>query len=253
MVSNLRAAVLGDVRGLVRDPQQQAIKGAQVTLQSRTSQLVLSVATDDRGEFIFRSVPVGEYVLRIEASGFVRVEQPVTVLTDNAPILEFALHIAPVTQGVDIVEAPELIGSDSPTPTTLIGREKIARTPGGDRSNSLAMITNYVPGAYIAHDLLHIRGGHQVSWLIDGVPVPNTNIASNVGPQVDPKDIDYLEVQRGSYSAAYGDRTYAVFNVVPRSGFERNQEAELVTPTGTSIRPMTRSVLPVTLSGSPIL
>jgi outer membrane receptor for ferrienterochelin and colicin len=126
-----------------------------------------------------------------------------------------------------VVEAPELVGSDSPTPTTLVGREQIFRTPGADRSNSLAMITNYVPGAYITHDLLHVRGGHQVSWLIDGVPVPNTNIASNVAPQVDPKDIEYLEVQRGSYSAAYGDRTYAVLNVVPRSGFERNREGEV--------------------------
>ncbi len=38
-----------------------------------------------------------------------------------------------------------------------------------------------------------MRGGHQVDWLIDGVPVPNTNIASNLGPVIDPKDIDYLE------------------------------------------------------------
>ena len=75
----------------------------------------------------------------------------------------------------------------------------------------------------MVHDMLHIRGGHQYSWLIDGVPVPNTNIASNVGPQIDPKDIDYVEVQRGSYDAEYGDRTYGIFNVVPRTGFERDR------------------------------
>ncbi|HEY1270483.1 MAG TPA: TonB-dependent receptor plug domain-containing protein, partial [Terriglobales bacterium] len=81
---------------------------------------------------------------------------------------------------------------------------------------------------YMVHDQLHIRGGHQVSWLLDGVPVPNTNIASNIGPQFDPKDIDYLEVQRGGYSADYGDRTYGIFNVVTRSGFERDRQGELV-------------------------
>src|ERR1700757_870322 len=112
---------------------------------------------------------------------------------------------------------------------TLVTREEIVETPGAGQSNSVAMITNYVPGAYFTHDQLHVRGGHQVSWLIDGVPIPNTNIASNLGPQIDPKDIDYLETQRGSYDADYGDRTYAVFDVVPRNGFERNNEAELVT------------------------
>ncbi|MGB9430647.1 MAG: TonB-dependent receptor, partial [Candidatus Acidiferrum sp.] len=69
---------------------------------------------------------------------------------------------------------------------------------------------------------------HQVDWLVDGVPIPNTNIANNLGPQIDPKDIDYLEVQRGSYESEYGDRTCGIFNLVPRTGFERNNDAELV-------------------------
>ena len=104
----------------------------------------------------------------------------------------------------------------------------MSRTPGADRTNSLAFITDFVPGSYTTHNQLHVRGGHQVTWLIDGVPVPNTNIADTVGAQFDPKDIDYLEVQRGSYSSEFGDRTYGVFNVVPRSGFERNRETELL-------------------------
>src|SRR4029077_20221654 len=37
-----------------------------------------------------------------------------------------------------------------------------------------------------------------------------------------------VEIQRGGYSAEYGDRTYGAFNVIPRSGFERDREAELV-------------------------
>src|SRR5437763_191139 len=80
----------------------------------------------------------------------------------------------------------------------------------------------------LVHDQLHLRGGHQVTWLLDCVPVPNTNIASNVGPQLDPKNIDEVEVQRGGFSAEYGDRAYGVFNVVTRNGFERNNEGELV-------------------------
>jgi outer membrane receptor protein involved in Fe transport len=115
----------------------------------------------------------------------------------------------------------------------LITRHDIEKTPGADLSNSMTMITSFVPGAYMTHDQLHVRGGHQVTWAIDGIPIPNTNIASNVGPQIDPKDIDYLEAQRGGYSSEYGDRTYGVFNVVPRTGFERNRELEVNTSYGT--------------------
>ena len=89
------------------------------------------------------------------------------------------------------------------------------------------------------HDMLHMRGGHQVSWLIDCVEIPNTNIASNLGAQIDPKDMNYVEVQRGSYTADVGDRTYGVFNVVPRTGFERDHEAELVLSAVTPCRRVT--------------
>jgi outer membrane receptor for ferrienterochelin and colicin len=124
------------------------------------------------------------------------------------------------------------VNPEGMTPATLISRKEIQQTPGADLSNSMNMVTDYVPGAWMTHDQLHVRGGHQVTWAIDGVPIPNTNIASSVGPQVDPKDIDYLEADRGGYSSAYGDRTYGVFNVVPRTGFERNNEAELYSTYG---------------------
>ncbi|MCU1309496.1 MAG: TonB-dependent receptor [Candidatus Angelobacter sp.] len=142
--------------------------------------------------------------------------------------LHFQLPLASVNEKVEVSAAIPAIDPQSSTTSTTLSREQIATTPGADSTNSLNMITNYVPSAVVVHDQLHIRGGHQVSWLLDGVPVPNTNIASNVGPQFDPKDIDYIEIQRGGYSAQYGDRTYGVFNVVTRSGFERNREAEAV-------------------------
>ena len=94
------------------------------------------------------------------------------------------------------------------------------------------MITNFTPGATMVHDMLHMRGGHQVNWLIDGIPVVNTNIAANVAPLINPKDVADLEVERGGYSSEYGDRTYGFFNVVTPSGFDMNNEAELVLSAG---------------------
>jgi hypothetical protein len=89
------------------------------------------------------------------------------------------------------------------------------------------MITSYVPGAYEAHDMLHMRGGHQTNWLIDGVEIPNTNIAENLGPQVNPLDVQTLGAERGGYEADEGDRTYGIFNVIPKSGFSSNNQVAL--------------------------
>ena len=160
------------------------------------------------------------------------LQQTLALASDTSPILHFEMQLGTVQQSVTVTTDTDTANVNTVTPTALISRQDIALTPGADRTNSMAMITDYVPGAYMTHDMLHMRGGHQVSWLIDGVQIPNTNIASNLGAQIDPKDIDYIEVQRGSYTSDIGDRTYGVFNVVPRTGFERNREAELVFSAG---------------------
>ena len=231
-VAAARGSVLGDVRGTVLDPQERAIAAAKVILLSASSSFSRTTDTDAAGEFSFRAVPIGEYTVTVESSGFNKSTLALVVLSDRTTVLRLELKIAPVSQQVEVRVEPGRVDSDSATLVALISRKQIAQTPGANRTNSLAMITDYVPGAVVTHNQLHIRGGHQVTWLIDGVPVPNTNIADTVGPQFDPKDIDYLEAQRGSYTAEYGDRTYAMFNVVPRSGFERDREAELLVSYG---------------------
>ncbi|HEX4487824.1 MAG TPA: TonB-dependent receptor [Terriglobales bacterium] len=226
------ATIFGSVHGLIHDPQHRPVQNAQVTIRSLTSEWKQSSTTDDAGEFHFDNIPLGEYKVTVETQGFATEEQKLTLSSGRDARLHFSLTLATSKETVDVTDVAAGVNPESSTSTSIISRKQIAEAPGGDNANSLAMITNYVPSAYLVHDQLHIRGGHQVSWLLDGVPVPNTNIASNVGPQFDPKDIDYLEVQRGGYSAEYGDRTYGVFNVVTRSGFERNREAELVTSLG---------------------
>lgn len=226
------ANIFGALRGVVHDPQHRPVQGAMVMLKAKASDWGKTLNTDATGEFQFNGVPLGEYSVSVASPGFTQTAQDVTVISGTVPVLHFALAVAGASANVTVSAAPESAPTDSATPITLVDRLSIQRTPGADRTNSLAMITDYVPGSYVTHDQLHIRGGHQTTWLVDGVPVPNTNIATNIGPQFDPKDIDYMEVNRGSYGAEFGDRTYGVFNVVPRTGFERNNQAELVLSAG---------------------
>jgi outer membrane receptor protein involved in Fe transport len=226
------ASVFGTVKAIVHDPQHRPVQGAQVVVQSRTSAFKQSGATNEDGIAMVLNVPVGEYDIKIVSSGFADAQQSVVVTSDNVQELHFALTVASHEETVEVSGEPVLVDPASSTPEAVVSRAQITRTPGADGSNSLAIITNFTPGATLVHDQLHVRGGHQVTWAIDGVPVPNTNIATNVGPQFNPKDIDYVEEQRGSFSAEFGDRTYGVFNVATRTGFERSRQGELVTSFG---------------------
>ncbi len=222
------ASVFCAVRAIVHDPHHRAIANAQVKLQSITSTWSATSRTNSSGVVQFLSVPIGEYRLEIEASGFAPREVDVTAVSDRVQEVHVPMELVTVQQSVNVSATPPQVDPTSSTSQTNISQASIERLPGADRTNSLASITDTVPGAVIVHDQLHVRGGHQVTWAIDGVALPNTNIASNVGPQFDPKDVDLVEVQRGGMMADYGDRTYGVFNVAPLSGFERQSEADFL-------------------------
>jgi hypothetical protein len=222
------ATVFATVRGVVHDPQHRPISGAQINLKAVDSAFAQHAISGPDGQFHLPQAPIGIYRLQVDASGFTSFSQTISLSSGSNRVLHIVMPIAQAVESVLVTASGETSSAtDSSTPTTLITRQDIAETPGASRTLGMQMITDYVPGAYMTHDMLHMRGGHQTSWLIDGVSIPNTKIASNVGPQIDPKDIDQLETQRGSYDADLGDRTSGIFNVLPRNGFDFNHSGEL--------------------------
>jgi hypothetical protein len=220
------AAAFGSVSGMVKDPRSKPVAAARVALRSAASGSVITERTDAHGRFEFATVAIGSYMLTVSRKGFQPASQPVTVESGYFPaptiILQRVSRLAAVT-----VSAPAEPVVASVTPITLVSQQDIETTPGATNVNSLAMITDYVPGAYEAHDMLHIRGGHQTNWLVDGVEIPNTNIAESLGPEINPQDIQTLGAERGSYQADEGDRTYGIFNVIPKTGFNSNNHGVL--------------------------
>jgi hypothetical protein len=219
------AAAYGTVSGIVRDDSDRPIAGARVELDSAAHETTTR-QTDSTGHFTFSNVAIGHYQLTASQRDFDSVSEPVTVEAGYFPFANIELQPASGLAQV-IVTAKRLPVVASVTPSTIVSQEDIANTPGATNVNSIAMITDYVPGAYQAHDMLHIRGGHQTNWLMNGVEIPNTNIAENLGPALNPQDVETLGIERGGYLADEGDRTYGIFNVIPKSGFGKDNEAEL--------------------------
>jgi carboxypeptidase family protein len=220
IAASSEAQVLGTVRVSLRDAQDLALPGATVTLKAEASTWTQMAVSDMQGNAAFTAVPIGHYMVTASLPGFRDQQQDIEVTANAIVPIALKLTVASVSESIEVTA--ETINSESSKTETLTHRLDIERQPDADRSGSLSMITNNVPGTYVMHDHLHARGGHGVTFEIDGVPVPNSNLAT-VGSQFDPKDVDYLESERGGLAANYGDRAYGVFNLVPRSGFEANK------------------------------
>jgi len=220
----------GSLRGTVKDPSGSVVPGASVTLQGVTSGWSQQTHADAAGAFTISAIPLGEYTLKIEQPGFQPAAQTVQIIIGSAPSLDITLPVAASASSISVNEqqtAVEATAPDAQSPPVLVSRDDIMEgLPGADRMSSLQFITETTPSAFVLHDHLHVRGGHQIEYLIDGVPVPNTNMSSNVGRALDPKDIDEVEINRGGYGAGNGDRTFAQVNILTRSGFDFNNDLD---------------------------
>src|SRR5215813_6979922 len=149
LMSGVNAALASEVRGVVLDPKGSPVKAAQVTLTPKTSGYSQVDKTNDNGEFLFIGIASGEYVVSVEAAGFVKAEKAVRLVSGSSPEIRFQLEIMALKENVQVTPSAEQVGVVTPAPTTLISKEQIKTTPGAARSGSARVITSYVPGSYL--------------------------------------------------------------------------------------------------------
>lgn len=221
---------LGTLRGVVRDPTGALVPDAKVTLKEMHTDWMQTAQTDSSGAFVINAVPLGEYTLTVEKTGFTTATRSIQILVDSAPNVEVALALSGTTAQVSVTaQTPvEATAPEAASAPTIVSGDQIEEgLPGAEQMSSLQFITDTAPGAFVLHDHLHVRGGHQIDYILNGVPIPNTNMSSNVGRILDPKDIEEVQISEGGYGAQNGDRTFAQINIFTRSGFQFNNEGDV--------------------------
>ncbi|HEY6328837.1 MAG TPA: TonB-dependent receptor [Blastocatellia bacterium] len=93
----------GSIAGTVVDPAQAIIPGARIALTNQITKTKTTTVTDDRGAYVFRSVPPGAYVVEAEAKGFQSTVSPeLNVAAGQTVKFDFALALAPEVQTVEV-------------------------------------------------------------------------------------------------------------------------------------------------------
>src|SRR5215471_13601532 len=109
----------GSIAGVVTDASGAAIAGAGVKLDSPSTGLSHSVATNAQGQYAFPDLPVGAYTLTVSQTGFEakkfdRVEVAVSRITN----LDVQLGVAQQQQVIEVSAAAATLDT---TATALVG------------------------------------------------------------------------------------------------------------------------------------
>ena len=96
------------VRGVVTDPQGQAVAGATVTLTNSERNFTRTQTTNEEGVYIFSTIPPGNYRLETESGGFKKAAvNDVRALVDTSNVVDVQLQVGDVTEVVNIIAGTE--------------------------------------------------------------------------------------------------------------------------------------------------
>lgn len=98
----------GVLRGQVADPSGAAIPGATVIMTPATGSPIV-IKSDAQGNYEFKSVPPGKYVLTIAATGFTLYENDNVVIADQPLRLNVKMDIEVETQKVQVSDTAPTI------------------------------------------------------------------------------------------------------------------------------------------------
>ncbi|MDH5234255.1 MAG: carboxypeptidase-like regulatory domain-containing protein [Gemmatimonadota bacterium] len=108
------AAQAGTVRGVVTDTTGRPLQGVEVMSINAER----STRTNKDGRFTLTRLPFGQQLLVARSPGYMVGQEPVTMLDDNAPVVNFRLRL--VVQAIDTVR---IISHDGCPPYDLGGFE----------------------------------------------------------------------------------------------------------------------------------
>lgn len=185
-----------------------ALAGIKVTASGNNS--VSTATTDAAGHFSFPSLPEGTYLVR--ASGTAGdAEQRVDLSGDGANL---SLTLRLKTIGETRASGSATIHGSGTDVT--IDAEQLQRSPA---SGSFPEFLIQLPGAVRgANGVVHLNGDHGViNYLVNGVPIPQT-LNRQIGSEIDPNDIAFVDVIEGAWPAQYGIRFGSTLNISTKAG-----------------------------------
>ena len=210
----------GTIQGTVKDPTGAVVPQATVRIHNPVSGYQQSVTTDASGNFRLTNVPPNPYHLGVSAPGFTTYNADVAVRNAVPITLDVSLAIAGKETVVNVeVGAADLVEVD-PSAHVDTDRNLISKIPafdpGGGLSQAITMSTGGV--AADGNGFFHPLGDHaQTTFVIDGQPISDQQ-SKVFSTQLPTGAIQSMEVDTGTPSAEFGDKTSLVAQVTTRSG-----------------------------------
>jgi hypothetical protein len=216
----------GQILGTVVDSQGLGIPNAQVTIRNEKTGQTFEVSSSALGDYLVRSLPVGEYAATVQASGFKRYARTGIILTANQVArLDVTLEVGGVTETVTVEEELSPVNTTTGTLDTLIDSRRIVDLPLNGR-NVLALAaltpavtrTSLANGPSFGQQVVNVNGnrGYSTSIMLDGATMYYGHRGQGL-IQPPPDAVQEVKVVTNGVTAEFGHGSAAI-SAVTKSG-----------------------------------
>src|SRR5712691_1983679 len=107
------AQITGALTGVVEDPTGARIAGAAVVALNQETSVRYSATATDAGVYVIPQLPLGDYTITVEATGFKTSRRSDVALGSDARLrMDVRLELGGTTDTVTVSAAPPLVESE---------------------------------------------------------------------------------------------------------------------------------------------
>ena len=130
MTSLLAQSDRGVITGTVKDASGAVVPGAQVTAIQTSINASYKTNTTNSGDFTVPSLPVGNYQVRVESTGFkTHVANDVVVATGATVLLNVTLELGATLQTIEVSASAQLLQSETARVATEVSSQLVDELP----------------------------------------------------------------------------------------------------------------------------
>src|SRR6202048_1336112 len=166
----------GVINGLVVDPCNRVLSGADVVVVNGATGVQYTTKTNDEGIYVLPSLPPGPYRLQVSKVGFKTLIKPdITLNVQDALAINFTLPVGALSETVTVEGGAPLVNTESATVSTVVNRHFAENLPMNGRSfQTLIQLTPgvvVVPTNVVDAGQFSVNGQRAASnyWMVDGV------------------------------------------------------------------------------------
>jgi len=220
--------------GTVTDSTGAVIPGAKVTVSNPNRGFVREVASTTAGEYSAARIPIGDFVITAEATGFEKlVRSGITLEAGQTQRVDMALKVGQVTQQVEVVGNVATVETENATVSDVVTSKQIDNLAlNGEMVFGLEFL---VPGAAIADgqgsalELGHAGGEMSVSFngnrneysqleYDGGNNAQESSLANGGGVTPALDSIAEFRISTSNYGADVGQHAGALIEMVTKGG-----------------------------------